>query len=113
MRHEQLLGPDGHIRRHLRIPRRTHLRRIVLTRTCTACPAQWEGTYENGDILYVRYRHGHFSVNKGGSWDTMWDTPPLVSEDIGDAHDGYMDDAKMLSILNENGINATVETTGP
>jgi hypothetical protein len=30
-------------------------------------------------------------------------------EDIGDAHDGYMTDAKMLGILNENGIHATVK----
>lgn len=29
-----------------------------LTRTCYACPSQWEGTLANGQSIYIRYRHG-------------------------------------------------------
>ena len=35
---------------------------IVLTKTCGACPAQWEGVVEDGRMIYIRFRWGWLSV---------------------------------------------------
>lgn len=31
---------------------------VTLEKTCTACPAQWEGKLKDGRALYARYRAG-------------------------------------------------------
>lgn len=41
----------------------------TLTRTCLACPSQWEGTLYDGRAIYVRYRHGELSVGIGADID--------------------------------------------
>lgn len=37
--------------------------------TCSACPAQWEGTADDGRIIYVRFRHGSFTAGIGKTLD--------------------------------------------
>lgn len=48
---------------------------IKLTKTCEACPSQWEGTLEDGRMIYIRYRWGYLSVRISED----------KTEDIGDA----------------------------
>ena len=31
--------------------------------TCSACPSQWDAVTEDGDEVYIRYRHGHLTVS--------------------------------------------------
>jgi len=33
-----------------------------IEKTCSACPSQWEGTLDNGKMIYIRYRWGYLSV---------------------------------------------------
>lgn len=37
-----------------------------ITKTCEACPAQWEGTTDTHEQIYVRYRSGNFRVDLNG-----------------------------------------------
>ena len=34
----------------------------TIIETCSACPAQWEGSLEDGRTIYIRYRHGYLSI---------------------------------------------------
>lgn len=34
--------------------------------TCWACPSQWEGVAEDGESVYIRFRHGYLTVSKPG-----------------------------------------------
>lgn len=67
----------------------------TLTRTCLACPSQWEGTLDDGRAIYVRYRHGELSVGIGGDIDDAvrngMSDQALYAADIGDGLDGFMD----------------------
>jgi hypothetical protein len=36
-----------------------------LTRTCRACPAQWDGETDDGRKVYVRFRWGRLSIRIG------------------------------------------------
>ena len=36
-----------------------------LTKTCDACPSQWEGVTDAGKAVYVRYRWGYLSISIG------------------------------------------------
>lgn len=38
---------------------------VALTRTCRACPEQWEGETADGRAIYLRHRHGCGYVNIG------------------------------------------------
>ena len=42
---------------------------VDLERTTWACPTQWEGTLEDGRVLYARCRHGQLSVGIGDGID--------------------------------------------
>jgi hypothetical protein len=53
--------------------------------TCSACPSQWEGTTEDNQNIYVRYRWGHLSICFRPSGDEIFDL------DYGDTFDGFMD----------------------
>lgn len=63
-----------------------------LTKTCTACPSQWEGTTKCGKRIYIRYR-----------WDTL--TLDIDRETIyssartGNRLDGYLGDNEMREAL--------------
>lgn len=37
-----------------------------ITKTCEACPAQWEGETDTHERIYVRYRSGNFRVEING-----------------------------------------------
>ena len=54
-----------------------------IVQTCIACPSQWEGEFEDGSKLYIRYRHGTLRVEKG---DKL-----LFSATFGDSLDGFID----------------------
>ena len=41
----------------------------TLDMTCGACPSQWEGTTEDGRVIYVRYRHGLLTAGVGSTMD--------------------------------------------
>lgn len=42
---------------------------VDLERKTWACPTQWEGTLEDGRVLYARCRHGQLSVGLGDGID--------------------------------------------
>jgi hypothetical protein len=68
---------------------------MTLKRTCIACPSQWEGTLENGRVIYARYRYGELSVGVGNDIDEAvrngMSDQALYADHIGDGLDGFMD----------------------
>jgi len=38
-----------------------------VTKTCGACPAQWEGQTNDGRFVYARYRWGYLCIGLGDS----------------------------------------------
>ena len=50
----------------------------TLAKTCSLCPSQWEGTLEDGRLLYIRSRHDYLSVR----------VSEQMSDDIMDAVQG-------------------------
>lgn len=48
---------------------------VELRQTCLACPEQWEGHLEDGQVVYVRYRHGHLTAGFGPPRCTMLSWP--------------------------------------
>lgn len=68
---------------------------VALEKTCFACPAQWEGTLEDGRTIYARYRGGALSVGIGddidGAIDSGQSDQALYADYVGDALDGFMD----------------------
>lgn len=84
-----------------------------LHRTCTACPAQWEGKLASGESLYVRYRHGHLRAGAGASRDdAIWPEGPeaspgsrtLLDMEAGDDMDGFMTDHELRDHLTAAGV---------
>jgi hypothetical protein len=73
----------------------TVLKLVALTKTCIACPSQWEGTLEDGRTIYVRYRYGDLSVGVGDDINEAvrngMSDQALYVDDIGDRLDGFMD----------------------
>lgn len=65
-----------------------------LTKTCPACPSQWEGTLDDGRVLYARYRWGGLSVGLGEGIDEAVHNgrteESLFNEQLGDGLDGFM-----------------------
>lgn len=59
------------------------------------CPSQWEGTLEDGRVIYARYRHGALSVGIGSDIDDAvhngWTDYALYADFVGDGFDGFMD----------------------
>ena len=76
----------------------------TLKQTCKACPSQWEGTLDDGRIIYIRYRSGFFSISVADSMKTMFDNHPIITRDTGDWLDGYMSEDELSTILDEEGI---------
>jgi hypothetical protein len=68
---------------------------VALTKTCIACPSQWEGTLDDGRTIYVRYRHGRLSVGAGGGVEEAVrngrSNHALYVDHVGDGLDGFMD----------------------
>lgn len=77
-----------------------------LDRTCIACPSQWDAWDAEGNYYYIRYRHGHLSVDKAASSKEWYNSnyESLISMIHGDILDGSMTDGEMLEL-----IGATVQ----
>jgi len=93
---------------------------VALKRTCIACPSQWQGTLEDGRVMYARYRGGALSVGVGDDIDAAvrngWTDETLYSNYIGDGFDGYMDFEELgvhLHGLLEFPANLVVENERP
>jgi hypothetical protein len=66
-----------------------------LTRTCDACPAQWEGLVSDGRHVYVRYRWGYLSVRVSEDVNptdrfAAVDGPEVFGAELGDEFHGYL-----------------------
>lgn len=48
-------------------------RLIKLQKTCESCPAQWEGTLDNGAYVLVRVRHGQGRIDLDGITVASWE----------------------------------------
>jgi len=68
--------------------------------TCFAVPSQWEADTDNGLKVYIRYRHGNFTVGIGETVDDAVGNT-IYQESIGDGLDGVMETSKMLEIVNK------------
>jgi hypothetical protein len=75
---------------------------VALEKTSLACPSQWEGTLEDGRVIYARYRHGALSVGIGDDIDEAvhngWTNEALYADYVGDGFDGFMDFEERRSI---------------
>lgn len=77
-------------------------------RTCSACPAQWEGVTDDGRQVYARYRGscGYVSVARRGNGDEFAALPPTGDIVVGfwrdddptEGFDGYLDDHELAAI---------------
>jgi hypothetical protein len=67
---------------------------VALEKTCTACPALWEGSLEDGRTVYARYRGGALSVGVGAGVDkavhNSMSEEGFYFEHVGDGFDGFM-----------------------
>lgn len=72
-----------------------------LTRTCFACPSQWEGELEDGSKVYIRYRWGRLGMGIGETLDhAIQGNDAHYSIQLGDDYDGWLSTEEMLRILN-------------
>jgi hypothetical protein len=67
---------------------------VAMKQTCSACPSQWEGEFEDGRVLYARYRGGGLSVGVGAdigaAVKNSHSEETLFFEHLGDGLDGAM-----------------------
>ena len=93
---------------------------LTLTKTCLACPSQWEGALDDGRAIYVRFRYGHLGVGIG---DTLEEAlgiamsgQALYDAEVSDGLDGFMDleelKGHLLGLL-EFPADLTVENENP
>ena len=68
-----------------------------IVRTCYAAPTQWEGYFNDGDKLYIRYRWGYLSVRKDKTNAVRG--KEIFGKQIGDSFDGYMDHSELKKIV--------------
>jgi hypothetical protein len=90
------------------------------TRTCVACPSQWEGSLDSGEFLYIRYRNDKFKAYIAPN-EREWleNTQKYVIYEldtkVGEGYDGYMPDEVMKwllhFILNFESIEGPYEPT--
>jgi hypothetical protein len=69
------------------------------SRTCVACPSQWEGELEDGSYFYIRYRNDNFRLDIAPD-ENEWleNTPKYTVYKINTmmgGYDGYMPDDVM------------------
>lgn len=72
---------------------------IKLTRTCIACPSQWEGETSHGAAVYIRFRWGELTVHVGPSIDEAIDRPPVFATCDDGAGDSWMCDDRLRAAL--------------
>lgn len=81
---------------------------LTIKRTCTACPSQWEGTTEDGQYFYIRYRWGNLFIGKGKTLNDAIDSC-IVHQKIGDSLDGFLSNVSLIEKLQEYSINFSEE----
>lgn len=70
------------------------IRPLLVRQTCSACPAQWEGTLDDGRMFYVRYRWGWLDIRV--SPEKTQDVfeavrgQSVLEQRLGDNRDGYL-----------------------
>ena len=76
-----------------------------LVQTLIACPSQWEGTLEDGRMIYCRYRWGHLSISVSEeATEDVYDAvngQNVYHEKLGDEYDGVLDDTELIRALNK------------
>jgi hypothetical protein len=60
-----------------------------LTKTCEACPAQWDGETILGKAVYVRYRHGILAVEVEDETTWRWR--------LGAPYDGWLEEEALFT----------------
>jgi len=80
-----------------------------ITRTCGACPSQWQGTLIDGRMIYIRYRYGKLSFGiSPNPTEDVYDAvgaPYLFRKQIcEDTLDGFISLDEVKDQLAENGI---------
>jgi len=62
-------------------------------RTCFACPSQWDMWDDQGNYIYVRFRHGYLTV----SYDVGGEM--IFESEAGEyADDGFMTEPQLIDI---------------
>jgi hypothetical protein len=72
------------------------------TKTCNACPAQWECWTDDNKYVYIRYRLGFLRVSIHKNEEEYWDQTKdvvLFCEKVGRDYDGFMTDEEMKEFL--------------
>ena len=68
--------------------------------TCFACPSQWEGTLEDGRMIYIRFRWGYLSVSiSDNPTDDVMDAvgdKEIYGEQLSDGLDGVLGEAELI-----------------
>lgn len=64
-----------------------------INQTCSACPSQWDAKTDTGEDVYIRVRHGNFTLDVNGS-NVLRGHPEGV--------DGCMSTSEMISYVNDN-----------
>jgi hypothetical protein len=77
----------------------------TLERTCFACPAQWEGTLDTGEYVYIRFRWGHLAITAAPTEDRAVmcrrddEEARVVFEwSEGDTYNGYMTNDRLVEL---------------
>lgn len=70
-----------------------------ITRTCSACPAQWEGRLDDGRFIYIRFRWGCLGVEVGSTPDKAIDGETVFEWTDTSGWNGFMkyDELKKLT----------------
>ena len=73
------------------------IRVTELRQTCNMCPSQWEGRTDDGQYIYVRYRHGYLSVSVGPTVDAAVCGSVVFEYDTEDGN-GYMTESELRDL---------------
>ncbi len=68
--------------------------------TCYACPSQWEGTLEDGRMIYIRFRWGYLSIKESDNkTDDVMDAVggrEIYGEQLSDRLDGVLGNEELI-----------------
>ena len=78
--------------------------KLSLIRTCSACPSQWEGTTDKGEDVYIRYRHGEFSIEI--NHEVVYERSDFKPKYEGG---GYMTNDELSILLKERGYLMAID----
>jgi len=77
------------------------------TKTCFACPSQWECLTEDGKYVYIRYRNGYLRTGIADSEEKFWNQDNkeslynIFNEEIDSEYNGIMKFDEMSLILKD------------